>query len=385
MRAREALRVLILQTLGIAAGTCAFLVLRPADEAPAPATTAPRASAEPALVPAPATVPVPVPDASVSAAPAASSTLVEADDEEPTTLEAQRDRLLARLAESLSLDEPTLANVRAIVTKEHELGQGNPAISKHPMTRSQCRAIRREAGLVPPDPSRCGAPHMVPIYDPSRGETAKTARVCMDQYEFPNIPCEYPVVHVRANEAAALCKAIGKRICDSHEWEGACAGAVHAPEDDYLWPRDRMQASYAWNGKREKVWAYGKEKRHDTCATGSMITKGCTGGGYSQCGSNTYPTGAFPACRSVFGVFDQHGNAAEHMSYPRKPEELASRGGIGQTEMKGSWFVFSLIEAHEDDCRFRAPDWHPSTMDAASSHRNYHLGFRCCKDVPPEP
>jgi hypothetical protein len=82
-------------------------------------------------------------------------------------------------------------------------------------------------------------------------------------------------------------------------------------------------------------------------------------------------------------VFDQHGNAAEHMNLATKPEELASRGGSGHTEMKGSWFVFSQSEAHEDDCRWRAKDWHPSRVDDPESHRNYHLGFRCCKDLPP--
>jgi formylglycine-generating enzyme required for sulfatase activity len=105
------------------------------------------------------------------------------------------------------------------------------------------------------------------------------------------------------------------------------------------------------------------------------------GGGFRTCGSNTYPAGAFPACQSSFGVFDQHGNAAEHMNMPSKPEELGGQGGQGYTEMKGSWFVFSIIEAHEDDCRFRAPAWHETRVMNEQSHMNYHLGFRCCKDV----
>jgi formylglycine-generating enzyme required for sulfatase activity len=102
---------------------------------------------------------------------------------------------------------------------------------------------------------------------------------------------------------------------------------------------------------------------------------------WQYCGSNTYPTGAFPACVSPFGVYDQHGNAAEHMSLPMKPQELGNRGGIGWTEMKGSWFIFSAYEAHKDDCRWRAPDWHGSKVMDHNSHGNYHLGFRCCKDL----
>ena len=51
--------------------------------------------------------------------------------------------------------------------------------------------------------------------------------------------------------------------------------------------------------------------------------------------------------------------------------------------MKGSWFVFQRQDAHEDDCRWRAKDWHPSRLMDTDSHRNYHLGFRCCKDIQP--
>jgi hypothetical protein len=80
-------------------------------------------------------------------------------------------------------------------------------------------------------------------------------------------------------------------------------------------------------------------------------------------------------------VYDQHGNAAEHMNLPTKPEELASAGGMGLTEMKGSWFIFSGYEAHPDDCRWRAPDWHGSKVMDPRSHANYHLGFRCCKSL----
>jgi hypothetical protein len=62
-------------------------------------------------------------------------------------------------------------------------------------------------------------------------------------------------------------------------------------------------------------------------------------------------------------------------------EQLGSRGGHGMTEMKGSWFIFGTYEAHLDDCRWRAPDWHGGEVTSPNSHHNYHLGFRCCKDL----
>src|SRR5690606_384483 len=93
-----------------------------------------------------------------------------------------------------------------------------------------------------------------------------------------------------------------------------------------------------------------------------------------------YPAGSFPECVSPTGVYDQHGNAAEHMSLPVYPKELAEGPASGWTEMKGSWFVFSAQEAHPDDCRWRAKNWHTTRIAEPLSHRNYHLGFRCCAD-----
>ena len=241
--------------------------------------------------------------ASVAPAPfvereAAPSTTLTVDEEDldPPTLDAQRRRLFALLPRELGVSAVELQRIEAIFAASPVLGQGNPAISRHPMSRSECRRIRREAGVTRALAPACGAPGMVPLFDPDAGETASDARVCIDQLEFPNVPCEYPVVQVRAREASQLCRAIGKRLCDAHEWEGACAGALHPASTEYAWARPRAEASWYHNYVRQKVWAYGPEKDNALCATGSHITPGCPGGGWSKCGSNTYPAGACPAC-----------------------------------------------------------------------------------------
>jgi hypothetical protein len=321
--------------------------------------------------------------ASASAALTASAAPAEAPlgDEIAPTLELQREQLFARMQRGLALRDGQLDKVKAIFAGSTLVGQGNPYVTQHPMLRSTCRARRAAAGLGPRVEPKCGAPNMVPIFDRAGGETAKDAKVCIDQFEFPDIPCEYPVVYARASEAVDLCEAVGKRICDAHEWEGACAGSLRDPEVDYFFGKPRPYATWLHNQSREMIWAYGPTKDMKKCATGAKHSPKCEAGGWTLCGSNTYPAGSFPECVSVFGVYDQHGNAAEHMSLPTDPRELGSRHGLGQTEMKGSWFIFQEKEAHEDDCRWRAKDWHPSWVNDPESHRNYHLGFRCCKDV----
>jgi formylglycine-generating enzyme required for sulfatase activity len=293
------------------------------------------------------------------------------------------------MAFELDLSDASVAEVRKIIAPSPVMGQGNPTITRHPMKRSECRAIRAAAGLEASSAPRapCRAKNMVPLFDPAAGETAGDASVCIDEFEFPDIPCEYPVVYARSSQAALLCKAVGKRICDAHEWEGACAGALHKPEVEYAWGKPRPYATWLHNTKREIRWSYGPKKDHARCATGALKSPECVAGGWTLCGSNTYPAGSFPACVSPLGAYDLNGNVAEHMNLPLGPEELASRGGTGQTEMKGSWFIFARAEAHEDDCRWRAKDWHPSTVMDPERHRNDHLGFRCCQDAatPPEP
>jgi len=355
------------------------------------APLAPAAVADPAAAAAGASAAAP-PSASAAAF-APDPEWTAEDDALQDRLEDQRAALWHKLVKFRGVTPEQVERMRAIVEGERWFGQGNPGPTQHPMTRAECRALRARAPrLFPEDRARCGARHMVPIYDPGRGQTADDATVCIDQFEFPNLPCEYPTTWVRAQIAHQLCAVEGKRLCDAHEWEGACAGAVLPVEAEYAWglrigeamEERRIALEHDHNQKREIRWAYGAEKDHARCGTGSRKSAGCVTPTWEKCGSNTYPAGAFPECVSPFGVYDLHGNAAEHMNLPMQPCELARYGEpLGQTEMKGSWFIFQVYEAHIDDCRWRAPDWHGGRVLSPTSHMNYHLGFRCCKDLGP--
>jgi formylglycine-generating enzyme required for sulfatase activity len=311
-----------------------------------------------------------------------------------TDLEQRNEALLDALQREHRLDAAQVGQLRAIIRRSGVIGQGNPAISRHPQTPAQCRAARA-ASSRPDDEAAferiCGARRMAPLYDPEV-QHADEARACIDQYEFPDIPCEYPVVWVRAREAAQICEAMGKRLCDAHEWEGACEGRLQAPDYRFDLARGvaaseavrRMRDAHNRSHAADKRWSYGAQYERGVCATGSQKTPGCAGGGWNACGSNTYPSGAFAQCRSALGVYDLHGNAAEHMNLPLDESQMASRGSttLGHTEMKGSWFIFDTYRAHDDWCRWRAPYWHGSRVMDANSHANYHLGFRCCKTLP---
>jgi formylglycine-generating enzyme required for sulfatase activity len=301
--------------------------------------------------------------------------------------------LLKRLQDVHGLTDAQMTRVRQIFVGSSVIGQGNPRITRHPMTEDLCRERRVAAGLPEHDAALeriCGAPYMAPLYDPAT-QRPEQATACIDQYEFPDIPCEYPVVWVRAREAALLCEAEGKRLCDANEWEDACQGATEPADDRFdlaqgVSPEvaiERMRRAHNAAHQSDRRWSYGPAYERGVCAAASQKSPGCNGGEWAACGSNTYPAGSFPACRSPLMVYDQNGNAAEHMNLPLDPSQRSSAGSttLGYTEMKGSWFIFDTYHAHEDWCRWRAPYWHGSRVMDPKSHQNYHLGFRCCKTL----
>lgn len=294
----------------------------------------------------------------------------------------QQAYLLSLLAERHDWGAEPIRRVREMFAQAPRLGFGNPKISEPAMSQAEC--FERWGNQAPhPADRACGFPNMVRLRD----ESGSARGVCIDQFEFPNLVCEYPVVWVRASEAALLCDVQGKRLCDAHEWEGACAGSVGAPDDEYLFSRlpkgigpeyrrNRRLLMEDWHNRpRQVVWAYGTEKVPGVCGMSSGKSPTCSEASFVLCGTNDFPAGAFPQCVSPIGVYDQHGNVAEHMSFPLFPEEL---GGQGWTEMKGSWFI--AAETHPDDCRWRAKNWHTTKISDPNSHNNYHLGFRCCSD-----
>ncbi len=310
-----------------------------------------------------------------------------------TTFAEQNELLFRQLQQEHHLSDAQMRNIREIFARSGFIGQGNPAITRHPETEAQCEMKLNKLGISYVNShfeQVCGANYMAPLYNP-KTSSADQAKACIDQFEFPNIPCVYPVVWVKAREAAEICEAEGERLCDAHEWEGACAGSLEAPDYPFEMAKgvppgvaiSRMRAAHNAAQESKKSWSYGPEYQQGVCGTGSTKTPGCPGGGWKLCGSNTYPAGDFPACRSALGVYDLNGNAAEHMNLPLSKDQMASEGSkqLGYTEMKGSWFIFDTYRAHEDWCRWRAPFWHGTRVMDPQSHANYHLGFRCCKTI----
>jgi hypothetical protein len=248
------------------------------------------------------------------------------------------------------------------------INQGNKALARHTIGRAKCVAglagvtIQTEAQRA-----TCGGfENMVPIW--KRG---KKPKACIDAFEFPNKPCELPLVWVAPVQAKVICELQGKRLCTQEEWTLACNGDP--------------------DGGKPLKFAYGDEMDLDVCNThkpGGAWSPGCVpdsaSSAWKTCATNTEPAGSFPRCRSRFGVFDQHGNVAEIMT--RLDED-----GQWYSQLKGSAFFYVDVarkpderppkgrETYPDHCAYD-PRWHVERMPEAW-HVNYHLGFRCCWSV----
>lgn len=275
------------------------------------------------------------------------------------------------LSEKKYLSESQKSKLKSALSNKM-ITTGTAPATVHPATTQECKE-KSLPQLVSQekDSNFCGAPWMARIPNTSS---------CIDRFEYPNIACSFPITWVQANEAAQICAIEGKHLCDASEWEGACTGQPQ--EDD--WVRGSN------NSGRNILWAYGAERKTNICAFGQAKSPGCdqaisnNKNIYQSCGTNSWPSGFFPHCKSSIEVYDQHGNVAEHMNLARNPQESGKNNGSGVTEMKGSWFVFpdsKQDKIHKDDCTWREPGWHRTLVKNPKSHANYHLGFRCCKNT----
>ncbi|MGA9412837.1 MAG: hypothetical protein WBV78_20655, partial [Roseobacter sp.] len=103
--------------------------------------------------------------------------------------------LFEQISSVHGLSQAQMTRLKRIFAGSRVMGQGNPAITRHPMTPAQCKA---KIGGIKKYENRknrriCGDRYMVPLYDP-RTQQPSDANACIDMFEFPNIPCTYPVV-----------------------------------------------------------------------------------------------------------------------------------------------------------------------------------------------
>ena len=106
------------------------------------------------------------------------------------TLAEQNQRLFLELQQVHGLSDAQMSKIRSIFAGSRVTGQGNPAITRHPMTPEQCRTRVQESGATYGNPTLeriCGAKFMAPLYDPSHRvpRAARPALINLSSRIFP--------------------------------------------------------------------------------------------------------------------------------------------------------------------------------------------------------
>jgi formylglycine-generating enzyme len=184
--------------------------------------------------------------------------------------------------------------------------------------------------------------------------TATDIRVCMDQFEAPNVRGQQPYVMRSFEDAKRWCGDRGKRPCREQEWELACEGPEHRPLS-YGWRVDvkLCNSDKAWRPFDVKK-LYSKDIGEQDAEV-HKLWQGAT-------------SGAYATCVSGFGIYDMNGNVEEWVaSRARRSLPGALMGGFWAKPWTG---CRGTNDAHEPSFTF------------------YETGFRCCADpgaVPHDP
>ena len=197
-------------------------------------------------------------------------------------------------------------------------------------------------------PERCAAFDALKWRQIVRELPVKTEHFCVDRYEYPNRKGAYPVIAVTWHEAVDLCADRGARLCSEDEWTFACEGEEALPyPTGYVREGEACVIDRPWKIFDERLFAV----RESALAVAEID--------YVWQGE---PSGARPACRSPFGVYDTTGNVDEWTrSVQREGNSSIFKGGY-----------WGPVRAR---CR-------ASTRVHNEEFYFYQEGFRCCADVP---
>lgn len=108
-------------------------------------------------------------------------------------LHSRNESLFSQLQQNHQLTPDELNALRSIFSKSNLIGQGNPAITQHPVSSETCLSELKQKRINYENPlyiSICKDRFMAPLYDPSQ-QSIEDSTVCIDQFEFPKQPRDF--------------------------------------------------------------------------------------------------------------------------------------------------------------------------------------------------
>jgi formylglycine-generating enzyme len=163
----------------------------------------------------------------------------------------------------------------------------------------------------------------------------------------------YPQGYISGTEAAAACKASGKRLCKPQEWKTACKG----PEKlQYGYSNAKKAGACNDHGRSPIGFYFAANVANGSAFSSNKIMNDPQ---LNQLPGTLAETGAHESCSNGYGVYDMVGNIHEWVDDP---------AGTFQ----GGYYLDT--EKNGEGCGYRT-DAHEVW------YHDYSTGFRCCADI----
>ncbi len=207
----------------------------------------------------------------------------------------------------------------------------------------------REAPKLPDIIGKVETPEMIRIKGPFGWFEIDAVEASIQNGKAVAVPGVPAATNVDWFEAAAACKAAGKRLCTEGEWLTACQGAIPVDENhNGIFSDDRLTGT---------EYPYGDLYKAGLCNDDMALPTPQPGGDDERTEIPPLITGNHPKCRSAFGVYDLSGNVREWVG--TVPNMGAYIGGAFQSQASAT-------------CHSRTESWGPY-------HKSEAIGFRCCR------
>ena len=171
-----------------------------------------------------------------------------------------------------------------------------------------------------------------------------------------------PQGYISGEQAEAVCKNAGKRLCEIDEWVVACRGP-----DLSTYPYGEQRLPNRCNDRFKKLDRHPIPrlfKKHAPAGTDPKLMwhpKWMDDSRIHEMTHTVVPTGSKLACSNAYGVYDMVGNLHEWVSDP-------------DGTFFGGFFMDTFQNGH--GCGYR-------TIAHPYDYHDYSTGFRCCTEAAP--
>ncbi|MFO0759785.1 MAG: SUMF1/EgtB/PvdO family nonheme iron enzyme [Byssovorax sp.] len=166
-------------------------------------------------------------------------------------------------------------------------------------------------------------------------------------------PGVIPQAYISGKQAETACRASGKRLCSSDEWQTACRGP-----DNTTFPYGNERRAGVCNDDFRGLHPVPEAAALLGIPSKSLWSQGMNQSIINQLSDTLLPTGERAECTNGYGVFDMVGNLHEWVG----EAEGTFRGGYYMDTSKNG-----------DGCSY-------ATKAHDFTYHDYSTGFRCCAD-----